>query len=108
MVTAVGKIALYVAGGGFHPDHSLPAQLDCGTDTEKLLNDKFYLVGPPPPSPPSPSLGPTQMKGTSGLAHMHGQTCGTPVPSGQLCQVVMACSYKKGSSYSCLHGQQKA
>lgn len=45
MVTAVGKIALYVAGGGFHPDHSLPAQLDCGTDTEKLLNDKFYLVG---------------------------------------------------------------
>ena len=45
VVTAVGKIALYVAGGGFHPDHSLPAQLDCGTDTEKLLNDKFYLVG---------------------------------------------------------------
>lgn len=39
----VGKIGLYVAGGGFHPDHSLPAQLDCGTDTEKLLNDKFYL-----------------------------------------------------------------
>ncbi len=44
LLTAVGKIGLYVAGGGFHPDHSLPAQLDCGTDTEKLLNDKFYLV----------------------------------------------------------------
>lgn len=41
---AVGKIGLYVAGGGFHPDHSLPAQLDCGTDTQTLLDDKFYLV----------------------------------------------------------------
>ena len=43
-VCAVGKIGLYVAGGGFHPDHSLPAQLDCGTDTQSLLDDKFYLV----------------------------------------------------------------
>ena len=43
-VYAVGKIGLYVAGGGFHPDHSLPAQLDCGTDTQSLLDDKFYLV----------------------------------------------------------------
>lgn len=43
-VYAVGKIGLYVAGGGFHPDHSLPAQLDCGTDNQKLLDDKFYLV----------------------------------------------------------------
>lgn len=44
MWCAVGKIGLYVAGGGFHPDHSLPAQLDCGTDTKSLLEDKFYLV----------------------------------------------------------------
>lgn len=43
---AVGKIGLYVAGAGFHPDHSLPAQLDCGTDNQKLLDDKFYLVSP--------------------------------------------------------------
>ena len=45
---AVGKIGLYVAGAGFHPDHSLPAQLDCGTDNQKLLDDKFYLVSPRP------------------------------------------------------------
>lgn len=40
----VGKIQLYVGGGGFHPEHSLPAQLDVGTDNQDLLNDKFYLV----------------------------------------------------------------
>lgn len=44
VVAAVGKIGLYVAGGGFHPDHSLPAQLDVGTDNQTLLDDKFYLV----------------------------------------------------------------
>lgn len=45
---AVGKIGLYVAGAGFHPNHSLPAQLDCGTDNQQLLDDKFYLVSLPP------------------------------------------------------------
>ncbi|KAK9812749.1 hypothetical protein WJX72_002964 [[Myrmecia] bisecta] len=39
----IGKISLYVSGGGFHPEHSLPAQLDCGTDNEELLKDRFYL-----------------------------------------------------------------
>ena len=47
----IGKISLYAAGAGFHPEHSLPVTLDCGTDTESLLSDKFYLVkssaGPP-------------------------------------------------------------
>ncbi|CAL5222208.1 g4539 [Coccomyxa viridis] len=39
----VGKIQLYVGVGGFHPEHSLPAQLDVGTCNEELLKDKFYL-----------------------------------------------------------------
>ena len=40
----VGKIQLYVGVGEFHPEHSLPAQLDVGTCNEDLIKDKFYLV----------------------------------------------------------------
>uniref|UniRef100_A0A7S1SX40 Malic enzyme n=1 Tax=Tetraselmis chuii TaxID=63592 RepID=A0A7S1SX40_9CHLO len=43
MGISVGKIALYVAGGGFAPDSSLPVALDCGTDRAELLESKFYL-----------------------------------------------------------------
>eukprot|EP00884_Botryococcus_braunii_P013926 jgi/Botrbrau1/22534/Bobra.114_2s0058.1 len=39
----IGKIELYVAGGGFHPEHSMPCILDMGTNREVLLNDPFYL-----------------------------------------------------------------
>lgn len=34
----------YVAGGGFHPEHSLPVVLDVGCNRQELLEDKFYLV----------------------------------------------------------------
>ena len=43
MGISVGKIALYVAGGGFSPDHSLPVVLDCGTNRKDLLESSFYL-----------------------------------------------------------------
>jgi len=43
MGISIGKIALYVAGGGFAPEHSLPIALDCGTDRAELLADKFYM-----------------------------------------------------------------
>ena len=29
--------------GGFHPEHAMPALLDCGTDRASLLEDRFYL-----------------------------------------------------------------
>jgi malic enzyme len=47
---SIGKIQLYVSGGGFHPEHSLPAVIDMGTNREELLNDKFYLVREVPPA----------------------------------------------------------
>jgi malate dehydrogenase (oxaloacetate-decarboxylating) len=39
----IGKLALYTAGGGVSPFHTMPVVLDVGTDRTDLINDPFYL-----------------------------------------------------------------
>ena len=39
----IGKLSLYVAGAGVHPQSTLPIVVDVGTNTEHYLNDPLYL-----------------------------------------------------------------
>jgi malate dehydrogenase (oxaloacetate-decarboxylating) len=40
---SIGKLAVYTAAAGIHPDRTIPVSLDVGTDRESLRNDPLYV-----------------------------------------------------------------
>jgi malate dehydrogenase (oxaloacetate-decarboxylating) len=40
---STGKLAVYTAAAGIHPDRVIPVVLDVGTDREELLDDPLYV-----------------------------------------------------------------
>ncbi|PPQ81937.1 hypothetical protein CVT25_013785 [Psilocybe cyanescens] len=43
MGISIGKLSLYIAGAGIRPESTIPICLDLGTNTQRYLDDPFYL-----------------------------------------------------------------
>jgi malate dehydrogenase (oxaloacetate-decarboxylating) len=43
VLISIAKLVLTTLCAGIQPNRTLPVVLDCGTDSEELLNDELYL-----------------------------------------------------------------